>query len=426
MTTWGASRDTHGKLRDDPSGGLRRPLGQSLGTRRHDRSEGSPAHAVDTHGTTLRGGDGDPRATHRRPPPRPLREVSQNLSKNSATARHGDVTDHRNTLPRTLPEGLRKTPAGHSASLRHHPPQSPDRPPQHRPLRLSTEPSRAASTGPVSALREGLRGDPAGPLRGLRHHAPQRPDRPPRHLRHVLHGALTDPPRHARSAPSLNAPRTTSTSPRHDPLLRPRRPSTPSGTTLARGPADHLNTLPRGPAETLRPALARPLAPASKTPRYPSPPPSPEAADMLAGASRRALPQPFHGSPEALDQPHHDVSAGPSKTPPTSSATRPRKSQRRLAVPLDRVSRDPPSGSATTPQRGAPWVGDGPPAHPRDRPSARSGCPLLELQIEVLGMSSHDEVERLSPLGVPARERVAKFQYRLSASRANSGSVRAL
>jgi hypothetical protein len=224
MTTWGASRDTHGKLRDDSSGGLRRPLGQSLGTRRHDRSEGSPAHAVDTHGTTLRGGDGDPRATHRRPPPRPLREVSQNLSKNSATARHGDVTDHRNTLPRTLPEGLRKTPAGHSASLRHHPPQSPDRPPQHRPLRLSTEPSRAASTGPVSALREGLRGDPAGPLRGLRHHAPQRPDRPPRHLRHVLHGALTDPPRHARSAPSLKAPRTTSTSPRHDPLLRPRRP----------------------------------------------------------------------------------------------------------------------------------------------------------------------------------------------------------
>jgi hypothetical protein len=270
MTTWGASRDTHGKLRDDSSGGLRRPLGQSLGTRRHDRSEGSPAHAVDTHGTTLRGGDGDPRATHRRPPPRPLREVSQNLSKNSATARHGDVTDHRNTLPRTLPEGLRKTPAGHSASLRHHPPQSPDRPPQHRPLRLSTEPSRAASTGPVSALREGLRGDPAGPLRGLRHHAPQRPDRPPRHLRHVLHGALTDPPRHARSAPSLKAPRTTSTSPRHDPLLRPRRPSTPSGTTLARGPADHLNTLPRGPAETLRPALARPLAPASKTPRHPS------------------------------------------------------------------------------------------------------------------------------------------------------------
>jgi hypothetical protein len=174
MTTWGASRDTHGKLRDDSSGGLRRPLGQSLGTRRHDRSEGSPAHAVDTHGTTLRGGDGDPRATHRRPPPRPLREVSQNLSKNSATARHGDVTDHRNTLPRTLPEGLRKTPAG--------------------------------------------------PLRGLRHHAPQRPDRPPRHLRHVLHGALTDPPRHARSAPSLKAPRTTSTSPRHDPLLRPRRP----------------------------------------------------------------------------------------------------------------------------------------------------------------------------------------------------------
>jgi hypothetical protein len=300
MTTWGASRDTHGKLRDDSSGGLRRPLGQSLGTRRHDRSEGSPAHAVDTHGTTLRGGDGDPRATHRRPPPRPLREVSQNLSKNSATARHGDVTDHRNTLPRTLPEGLRKTPAGHSASLRHHPPQSPDRPPQHRPLRLSTEPSRAASTGPVSALREGLRGDPAGPLRGLRHHAPQRPDRPPRHLRHVLHGALTD---------HLDTPA-------QHPPSRPHRPP--------------------------RPAPARPLAPASKTPRYPSPPPSPEAADMLAGASRRALPQPFHGSPEALDQPHHDVSAGPSKTPPTSSATRPRKSQRRLAVPLDRVSRDPP------------------------------------------------------------------------------------
>jgi hypothetical protein len=228
MTTWGASRDTHGKLRDDSSGGLRRPLGQSLGTRRHDRSEGSPAHAVDTHGTTLRGGDGDPRATHRRPPPRPLREVSQNLSKNSATARHGDVTDHRNTLPRTLPEGLRKTPAGHSASLRHHPPQSPDRPPQHRPLRLSTEPSQAASTGPVSALREGLRGDPpdrsAGSATALAEPRPTHLDT----LRHVLHGALTD---------HLDTPA-------QHPPSRPHRPP--------------------------RPAPARPLAPASKTPRHPS------------------------------------------------------------------------------------------------------------------------------------------------------------
>jgi hypothetical protein len=344
MTTWGASRDTHGKLRDDSSGGLRRPLGQSLGTRRHDRSEGSPAHAVDTHGTTLRGGDGDPRATHRRPPPRPLREVSQNLSKNSATARHGDVTDHRNTLPRTLPEGLRKTPAGHSASLRHHPPQSPDRPPQHRPLRLSTEPSRAASTGPVSALREGLRGDPAGPLRGLRHHAPQRPDRPPRHLRHVLHGALTDPPRHARSAPSLKAPRTTSTSPRHDPLLRPRRPLDTLGhhpRQRPRRPPQHPPQRPRrdpstSPGTTSCASLEDP-----STPLRHHPPQKPQTC------SRAPVGELCHNRFTEVQR--------PLTSPTTTSLRGPRRRPRRAPPPvrgsLRGASPYPSTGSRETPLR---------------------------------------------------------------------------
>ena len=194
--------------RRPPPGGFRRPLGQSLGTRRHDRSEGSqPTPSI--------------------PPGRSSAEVRETLA------------EPLGGLPHDPPRGL----AERLQELGHDPLRRPDRPPQQRPPPPSTEPSPTTSTRPLSTLRKGriktpldnstspahhpprsladhrnthaqyapktVSEDPAEPLRELPHHPPQRPHRPPtRSLSTLRKGSSKDPagPLRAPPPPSAEAP----------------------------------------------------------------------------------------------------------------------------------------------------------------------------------------------------------------------------
>jgi hypothetical protein len=193
------------------------PLGQALGTRRHDRSEGSRPTPSTPPGRPSAEVQGDPRGTPRRASPRPLREVSQNRSKSSATTLPGGRTDHLNTLAQHPPKRSSKDPAGPLREFRQDPPRSPRRPRKYArsvrservferprgttgraPPPPSAEGPQTTSARSLSTLREGLRETPpdhsarsatpstdAPPTTPdtLRHHPPQRAPRPPQHAR---------------------------------------------------------------------------------------------------------------------------------------------------------------------------------------------------------------------------------------------------
>ena len=162
-------------------GGFRRPFGQSLGTRRHGRSEGSqPTPSV--------------------PPGRSSAEVRETLAEPLGGLPHDP--------PRGLAERLQEL--GHDPLRRPdrppqqrppHPPRSPDRPPQHahsapsersykdpsgqlhepRPP-PSTEPRRPPQYARSVRSEKGLRKTPRDHCE-LDHHPPQRPPRRPQHAR---------------------------------------------------------------------------------------------------------------------------------------------------------------------------------------------------------------------------------------------------
>ena len=195
----GASRTPTASSATTPPGGFRRPLGQSLGTRRHDRSEGSqPTPSIppgrssavvrETLAEPLGGLPHDPSDRSRRTSPRArpprsqearqttstrtlstlrkgLRKTSPDHSASSASTLHGALADHRNTHAQYAPKRVSERPRGTTA--RAPPPPSAEAPQtthalaQHSPKRVFE--------------------DPAGPLRELRHHPPRSPHRPPQH-----------------------------------------------------------------------------------------------------------------------------------------------------------------------------------------------------------------------------------------------------
>ena len=376
-------------------------------------TEPSPTTAIRTLSTLQKGSPKDPaeplRELPHHPPQRPHRPPTRSLSTlrkgssktprdhfaSSATTLHGALTDHLDTLRHHLPRGPQTTSTRSLITLRNRvserprrttprapPPPSPEvsQIPSTRSATTLTEPSQTTSARSLSTPKRGLRKTPrdhsapsattlrrglTGDLSTLRHHPPRGPAETPLPapalpLARGLEDPSTPPPPHDSEAPQTA--------------------STPFATTLLRGPTDHPNTLhhqpPERPTKTLRPAPARPLAPASKTPRQPPPPPSQEAPDILGGAARRALAPPCRKSQRPFDQPRHDVSAGPSKTPATSSATPSAEVSEAPRPTLDRGLNRPSTSSATTPQRGLAGVGDAPPAHPAIAPRRHPRWPL--------------------------------------------------
>ena len=330
-----------------PTEGSRIPLWQALGNRRHDGPRGLNPRPPTAPGTTRRGGQEDPRETPRRAPPRPLREVSQDLSTSSVATLQGGLTDDRNTLD-------------------HHPPERPIqtlRPPPTRPLAPARQPPRHPRRGPHRPPQQPsavtLHGALAHHLNTLRHHPPERPIQ-------------------------------TLRSPRAHPLRRPRKtPSTPSARAAQIISTPSATTLPRGrhhpperPIQTLRSPPAHPL----RRPRKTLSTPSAGAAQTTSTPSRQHPPQGGAGDPlgssattfkevsEALRPAPPPPRCGAPKAPRRAARPPARRSQRRLAIPLERGLKSPPTGSATTPRRGSCTGQRRPAAAPRGRPSERSRC----------------------------------------------------
>ena len=260
--------------RRPPPGGFRRPLGQSLGTRRHDRSEGSQPTPRQPLGrpsseaweTLMEPSVGSPngpserscRTSQRAPPPpshkalqttstRSLSTLREGLRKtprghpaSSATTLHGGPTDDLNTLTQHPPRRSAKTPRGHPASSATTLHGGPRRPPQHPPPPPCTQPPQTTSIRSLSTLRKGLQKTPGDHPRELRHHPPRRPHRPlntlTQHPPKGLRRTPTGPPRELQPPPlrrgltdpldSLRhhlrrAPGTTSAPLRHHPPKKP-------------------------------------------------------------------------------------------------------------------------------------------------------------------------------------------------------------
>ncbi len=321
-----------------PTERFRRPLWPALGNRRHDGPRGLNPRPPTAPGTTLRGGQEDPRETPWRAPPRPLREVSQDLSTSSVATLQGGLTDDRNTLD-------------------HHPPERPIqtlRPPPGTtscagPTTPSTPSARAAETTSTTLRRH----PPRGPRTPSQHPPPHPPERPIQTLRPPP-GTPLAPARRPLSTPSTRAAQTT---------------STPSATALPRG----RHHPPERPIQTLRPPPAHPFAPAAKDPsRHPprgaaqttSTPSASTLRRETRGSHSAALPPRSRKSQRPFDQPRHHLGVGAPKAPrraarPCAEASeaprhtprkRPQESPHRLR---DDPAAGVPHGSATAHRRTA-------------------------------------------------------------------------
>ena len=190
-----ASQTPTARSATTPTEGFRIPLWRALGNRRHDGPRGLNPRAPTAPGTTLRGGQEDPRETPRRGSP-------------TASAR-----------------GL----AGPLDKLRRHPPRRPHRPSQHPPPPPSQEADTDPPTTPGHDLLRRPRRPPRHPRRG-----PHRPPQQPSAAQPISTPSATTLPR-GRYRPSDHPPahllRRPRRPPRHPPRGPHRPPQQPSAST---------------------------------------------------------------------------------------------------------------------------------------------------------------------------------------------------